>query len=714
MGRLWGSYLQARRIPTASLWRSQSSSEGSESFKRLTLDLSDLSCFCLSAAPQLIMASRSAKMEGTQQANHPGSTYCPKPTVMRTKTLAEHLESSSSRTAASPRGVPRRRVSSCSSDDSLTLENKGTESKPCAGDVAFNRALAALASQRRHTERQGHRRTRIDNRSDAVGASLTGERKSDDPIGENEDSHSEIHLISMVHSVDSGESSLHSSDVESGESSNEMDRIETLGKSMTTDGSFRDECTNKLGAELRCNSMDLSASANLRAQALGCSEGVDLDGNSASSSRNDLGIYIVVNKSSTSAASEVLLEDLSDSEDSASAEYSSDDECSQGVDDLRDKGRDAAESTIDMSSFEADAQSNPSRSSNVNTVSSQFVNLRLLDDVRDDAKRKRRKRSFSLLLFCIVLITTCSIAALVAVIVADPQEDQQSALRGSAVDQSQSTSTLTDKTNQPTKQPVGVQVNSKSPTTRPSDFVPMPPTPIQNIFDAIMNTASPTISPVLNEETAIFDSSSTVAAPNPDIIYPMAEESHDGLEEGPQFEQVVNVLTRVPDPIESITGCADTGTERYLFDNIITEFMCPPPPETGSSEDPTFLFNIGPSFVDGIRVFAATQCDSCDPVSYRLEGSNDEGKTFFLISMGPFDDDWINQDMPPRRNSKFASTLGGLDRLSFGQVNFTDFDGFVSAQYSQYRLAFTQMRGFDKLMWLGELQLFGSLQVPVP
>ena len=101
-------------------------------------------------------------------------------------------------------------------------------------------------------------------------------------------------------------------------------------------------------------------------------------------------------------------------------------------------------------------------------------------------------------------------------------------------------------------------------------------------------------------------------------------------------------------------------------------------------------------------------------VEHNAAISNDEGKTFFLISMGPFDDDWINQDMPPRRNSKFASTLGGLDRLSFGQVNFTDFDGFVSAQYSQYRLAFTQMRGFDKLMWLGELQLFGSLQVPVP
>jgi len=295
------------------------------------------------------------------------------------------------------------------------------------------------------------------------------------------------------------------------------------------------------------------------------------------------------------------------------------------------------------------------------------------------------------------------------VIVSGPHNDHQSTLRGSAVNQPQSTSTLTDKKHQPTQQPVGVQINSKSPTTRPSDFGPIPPASLQNMFDSIKSTsAAPTPSPVLDEVTPNFYLSSNMATPDPDTLYPMVEETNGELA---QFEQVANVLTRVPNPIESITGCADTGTERYLFDNIITEFMCPPPAETRSL-DPTFVFNIGPSFVDGIRVFAATQCDRCDPISYRLEGSNDEGKTFYLISQGPFDSDWINQEMPPRRNSKFASTLGGLDRLSFGYANFTTFDGFVPMQYSHYRIAFTQMRGFKQLMWLGELQIFGSLEIP--
>ena len=552
---------------------------------------------------------------------------------MRTKDLTEHLESPS-KTAALPRGVPRRRASSCPSDDSLTLENKGSESKPCAGDVAFTRALAALASQRRHTERQVHPRTRIVNKSDAIGASLSGERKSDQ-IGENEDSHSEIHLISMAQSVDS-----------------------------------------------ELNSTGLEGTDQFLDEEYGPQE------NNESLSVNDLGIYIVdvVVKNcpeDESAISEDLLEE-GHSKSSSSAEYSSDDECS-GVEDLSD-------AVGALSSFESDAD--------------------VLDDV--DAKRKPQNGMSSLLRLCIAVIMTSSIAVLAVVIISGPRDDHQSTLRGTAVDQSQS---LADKTHQPPQQQVGVQARSKSPTTRPSDIGLMSPTSIQNIFDDIKSTTSaptPSLALVLDDVAADFYLSSTLATPptkpSPDTLYLMADKASDELEEGPQFEKVVNVLTKVLDPIESITGCADTGTQSYLFDNIITEFMCPPPPETRSS-DPTFVFNIGPSFIEGIRVFAATQCESCDPISYRLEGSNDEGKTFFLISEGPFDSDWIDQEMPPRRNSKFASTLGGLDRLSFGYVNFDNFAGFVPVQYSQYRLAFTQMRGFDTLMWLGELQLFGSLQI---
>ncbi|EJK66311.1 hypothetical protein THAOC_12776 [Thalassiosira oceanica] len=473
---------------------------------------------------------------------------------MRAKSLTEHLESPSSKTAAAAaalsRGVPIiRRASSCSSDDSLTLENKGSESKPCAGDVAFNRALAALASQRRQSERQGHRRTRIDNRSDAVGASLSGERKSD-PIAEDEDSHSAIHLISIVHSVDSGESSLHRLENES----IKFECGETPGKK-AADGNFCGECTSTFAADIEGTNRVV--------------EEFDPQGNNASLSVNDLGISIVdvvLKKSheNASAISEDLLEE-DYSEHSSSPEYSSDDE--SAVEDIRDEGRDVVGSTVALSTFECDAQSNPSRSSKVCMTSSQFFNMRL--------RRKLPNRSFSLLLISIVLVMACSIAVLVVVIVSGPHNDHQSTLRGSAVNQPQSTSTLTDKKHQPTQQPVGVQINSKSPTTRPSDFGPIPPASLQNMFDSIKSTsAAPTPSPVLDEVTPNFYLSSNMATPDPDTLYPMVEETNGELA---QFEQVANVLTRVPNPIESITGCADTGTERYLFDNIITEFMCPPP-----------------------------------------------------------------------------------------------------------------------------------------
>jgi len=187
-----------------------------------------------------------------------------------------------------------------------------------------------------------------------------------------------------------------------------------------------------------------------------------------------------------------------------------------------------------------------------------------------------------------------------------------------------------------------------------------------------------------------------------------------------EFIKVDNILARVQQPLESAHGCTQTGVMN-LFDNVISDFSCHVPAGGPTAHAiptiPTFIFNTGSSLVTGIRVFAATECYGCDPMSFLVEGYYDADFSWKLIASGLFNDAWSKAGtrdvLPPRRNPKFASTIGSSShgRLTYGFVDFTAFEHFVPVIYSRYKLQFPGLRygsETDQLK-LGKLQLIGAL-----
>ena len=187
--------------------------------------------------------------------------------------------------------------------------------------------------------------------------------------------------------------------------------------------------------------------------------------------------------------------------------------------------------------------------------------------------------------------------------------------------------------------------------------------------------------------------------------------THDDMLE--HVDQFGNMLSMVHQPVESIHGCPQSGSADLLFDEVISDFWCGGSGTTNPT--PTLVLNIGPSLITGIRVFAATDCPNCDPISFLLESYSDDDDSWKLIASGSFDDAWSEAGIldPPERNPKFASTFGD-SRLSMGYVDFAAaYPQFVGTIYSRYRLTFPDLRGSNRYNYfkLGELQLLGGVLV---
>jgi hypothetical protein len=153
-----------------------------------------------------------------------------------------------------------------------------------------------------------------------------------------------------------------------------------------------------------------------------------------------------------------------------------------------------------------------------------------------------------------------------------------------------------------------------------------------------------------------------------------------------------------PSPVgEDVSHAIDDNTLKYLnFGNGTTPFTG----VAGLVVTPAS----GQSLVTVMRIYTANDSPERDPAAYTLEGSNDGGTTYTLITSGSL-------ALPDARN------VGGnaLDPLSqpMQQVSFPN-----SSAYSTYRLIFTAVKNASAAnsCQIGELELLGvntSLSVSV-
>jgi len=144
-----------------------------------------------------------------------------------------------------------------------------------------------------------------------------------------------------------------------------------------------------------------------------------------------------------------------------------------------------------------------------------------------------------------------------------------------------------------------------------------------------------------------------------------------------------------PSPVgEEVIHAIDDDTQKYLnFGNGTTPFTG----VAGLVVTPVF----GQSLVTVMRIYTANDHPERDPAAYTLEGSNDGGATYTLITSGSL-------ALPDDRN------LGGntLDPLTqpMQQVSFPN-----SSSYTTYRLVFTQVKNASlaNSCQIGELELLG-------
>lgn len=103
----------------------------------------------------------------------------------------------------------------------------------------------------------------------------------------------------------------------------------------------------------------------------------------------------------------------------------------------------------------------------------------------------------------------------------------------------------------------------------------------------------------------------------------------------------------------------------------------------------------GPSLVTGLRVYTSNGGAAGDPADYKLEGSNDGGTNYTVISSGPL-------ALPATRNAADQALNPLIHALQ--EVLFAN-----TQQYTSYRLSFTTVKDPDTAprLLLGEVELLG-------
>jgi hypothetical protein len=136
---------------------------------------------------------------------------------------------------------------------------------------------------------------------------------------------------------------------------------------------------------------------------------------------------------------------------------------------------------------------------------------------------------------------------------------------------------------------------------------------------------------------------------------------------------------------EGVEHAIDANTSKYLnFGNGVTPLTVP----VGFIVTPS----MGRTIVTGLRFYTANDAPERDPANYIIEGSNDGGATYTLISSNSL-------VLPDGRNN-------GGQALNFSQfltqVLFPNDKGF-----STYRIYCTRIKGNANLMQIGEVEILG-------
>ncbi len=177
---------------------------------------------------------------------------------------------------------------------------------------------------------------------------------------------------------------------------------------------------------------------------------------------------------------------------------------------------------------------------------------------------------------------------------------------------------------------------------------------------------------------------------------------------GPSTSSVVAITVRsgladvtVPgDTVALIAGTAPANEDApNAINNNTTKFLnrdmddfAPFDPPVGFTVKPS----VGGTIVNVLRLYTANDAEGRDPASYQLEGSNDDGGSWTMISSGAL-------ALPTARN---AANLP-LDPLTqaLQEVRFAN-----STAYTSYKLSFNSVRdGAQHLMQIGEVEFLGTV-----
>ncbi|MGC3960731.1 MAG: immunoglobulin domain-containing protein [Verrucomicrobiota bacterium] len=176
---------------------------------------------------------------------------------------------------------------------------------------------------------------------------------------------------------------------------------------------------------------------------------------------------------------------------------------------------------------------------------------------------------------------------------------------------------------------------------------------------------------------------------------------------------VVSTYTDVTSPSDTITGFGDTTGTRYgasadpalTFDNFNTIAHI----NGGSGLNATAGFPpfggpvgvvvtpaAGLTKIFGVRFYTSTEAISRDPADYVLEGSNNGGTSYTVISQGALSLPFGRAD----NNLTFDPTLQPMQEILFNN----------NAAYTSYRVTFNNIRNnnTDSALAIGEVELLGS------
>lgn len=176
---------------------------------------------------------------------------------------------------------------------------------------------------------------------------------------------------------------------------------------------------------------------------------------------------------------------------------------------------------------------------------------------------------------------------------------------------------------------------------------------------------------------------------------------------------VVSTYTDVTSPADTVTGFGDTTGTRYgasanpalAFDNFNTIAHI----NGGSGLNATAGFPpfggpvgvvvtpaAGSSKIFGVRFYTSTDAISRDPADYKLEGSNNGGTSYTVISQGALSLPFGRAD----NNFAFDPTLQPMQEILFNN----------NTAYTSYRVTFNNIRdnNTDSALEIGEIELLGS------